>query len=443
VALFFRGAPTGQQRADNLPLFLDAATGGRRGLTGRSHRHVSWRHAMSIPAVWAAVRLRANVISSLPVGVYRDRGGVPERVTGTSVPTVLGQPSATFDMVSWLHASQMSLDLRGNAYGRIVARDEGRTWLPTQIELVHPDDVHVRLDRDGQVEYKFAGKVVPTLDVWHERQNEEPGAIVGASPITAAARALGISLSAEDYGGGFYDEALTPSGLLSSDAPIDETQAKIVKARVQATQQGREPLVLGGNWSYKPLSITPADAAYLEVLARGDVDVARLFDVPGELIEANTSGSSVTYANREQRVQDLLAFRLGPAIARRERALTRLTVRGQYVKLNTAALLRGDLPTRYASYKTGLDAGFLDDDEVRALEDREPLPGVGSTDLSPSRLKLLADVAGTLIRGGFEPTAVATSLGLPIEHTGHLPVTVQALDDTGTPVTIPTGAAIP
>lgn len=375
MALFFRGtggAPF-EARSSSLSQVIDEATGGRRGLGGRSSRTVGWSGALSIPAVWSAVRLRANVIGSLPVGVYRDRpDGTTQRVVGSAVPGVLSQPSSTFDIVSWLHASQLSLDLRGNAYGRILSRDPVN-HLPTQIELVHPDDVTVTTLRDGTVEYRFGGRVVDAFDVWHERQNEIPGDVCGMSPITAAAQALGITLSAEDYGGSFYDEAMTASGLLSSEAPIDETQARIAKARMRASQAGREPLVLGGNWSYKPLSISPTDAAYLEVLGRGDVDAARLFDVPGEMIEANTSGSSITYANREQRVQDLLAFRLGPAIARRERALTRLTVRGQYVKLNTAALLRGDLLTRMQAYDRGLKIGAYAMDEVRALEDRPPL----------------------------------------------------------------------
>jgi HK97 family phage portal protein len=304
--------------------------------------------------------------------VFRDRDGVPERVTGNAVPGVLSQPSAQFDMVSWLHASQVSLDMRGNNYGKIVARHP-ITNLPTQVELVHPDEVGVRTLRGGDLEYTFAGVRQDTFDVWHERQNEVPGSVVGMSPISAAARALGINLAAENYGGQFYTDALTPSALLSSDAPIDEDGAKIVKSRVLATQQGREPLVLGGNWKYQQLSVNPAEAMFLEVMKYGDADVARLFDVPGELIDANTSGSSVTYANREQRSQDLLAFRLGPAIARRERALTRFTVRGQYVKLNVASLLRGDLMTRYKSYELGLKSGFLTLDEVRALEDRPPM----------------------------------------------------------------------
>jgi HK97 family phage portal protein len=386
VALFFhRGGGTagGAARATNLPQLIDEATGGRRGIGGGGHRHVGWAGALSIPAVWAAVRLRANVIASLPVGVYRNLpDGTTQQVTA---PTVLSQPSAEFDIVSWLHASQVSLDLRGNAYGRIVARHPVN-YLPTQVELVHPDDVTVTTLRDGSIEYRFGGRPVDTLDVWHERQNEVPGSVVGMSPITAAARSLGINLSAEDYGAGFYDEALTASGLLSSDAPIDETQARIAKARVRASQQGREPLVLGGNWTYKPLTVSPAEAMFLEVLRYGASDVARLFDVPGELIDANTSGSSVTYANREQRVQDLLAFRLGPAIARRERALTRFTVRGQYVKLNTGALLRGDLMTRMNAYNVGVRIGAYSMDEVRALEDRPPLTGEQLQDLHDAGL---------------------------------------------------------
>ena len=373
MALFWNrgGGSPSQQRATNLNAVIDEATGGRRGIAGG--RAVGWSGALSIPAVWSAVRLRANIIASLPVGVYRDGpDGLPQRIDGSDVPNVLMRPSAQFDMVSWLHASQLSLGLRGNAYGRIVARHP-RTFLPTQIELVHPDEVGVRTLRDGSIEYRFAGQRVDTFDVWHERQNETPGSVVGMSPVTAAAHALGVTLNAEDYGGSYFTDALTPSALLSSDAPIDEEQAKIVKARVRATQDGREPLVLGGNWSYKPLSISPQDALLLEVLRYGREDAALLFDVPGEFINAPAQGSSVTYANREQRAQDLLAFRLGPAIARRERALSRLTVRGQYVKLNTAALLRGDLAGRMAAYDKGLRLGVYAHDEVRALEERPPL----------------------------------------------------------------------
>lgn len=373
MGLFFRGggASAQQQRATNLPELIDAATGGRRGLAGLWH--VGWHGAMAIPAVWSAVRLRANIVASLPVQVYRRDPNTGRAVRVPAAETgVLAQPSSTFDMTSWLHASQVSLDMRGNSYGRIVARHP-TTHLPTQVELVHPDTVTVRTDDEGFLRYTFAGRDVDTLDVWHERQNEVPGDECGVSPIAAAARALGIPLAAQHYGGEFYTDALHPSALMSSQDPIDEDAARIVKARVMATQDGREPLVLGGNWRWQQLAVNPSDAMFLDVMRYGAEDVARLFDVPGELIGAPSQGSSVTYANREQRTQDLLALRLGPVIARRERALSRLTVRGQYVKLNTAALLRADLAGRYNSYQIGLRNGFLSFDDVADLEDREPL----------------------------------------------------------------------
>jgi HK97 family phage portal protein len=277
-----------------------------------------------------------------------------------------------FDIGSWLHAGQVALDLRGNNFGKIMARDP-RTYLPTQIELVHPDTVQVTVDRDGSVGYKFAGKPVDGFDVWHERQNETPGSVVGQSPIAAAARALGITLAAEDYGG---------SVLLGRAHPVRVAVLRCADRR----GRGEDRQTPGAGHPAGPrtprprreleiqqLAVNPAEAMFLEVMRYGREEVALLFDVPGEMINAPAQGSSVTYANREQRAQDLLAFRLGPAIARRERALSRLTVRGQYVKLNTAALLRTDLASRMKAYDQGLKIGVYAHDEARALEDLPPL----------------------------------------------------------------------
>ena len=64
--------------------------------------------------------------------------------------------------------------------------------------------------------------------------------------------------------------------------------------------------------------------------------------------------------------------------------LNALLPRGQFCKLNVSALLRTDLKSRYVSYAIGLDKGFLTLDEVRALEDREPLPTTQPRQIEPS-----------------------------------------------------------
>lgn len=44
-----------------------------------------------------------------------------------------------------------------------------------------------------------------------------------------------------------------------------------------------------------------------------------------------------------------------------------------YFAFDTKELLRGDMKTRFAAYKTALDANFMQIDEVRYAEDMEPL----------------------------------------------------------------------
>ena len=51
-----------------------------------------------------------------------------------------------------------------------------------------------------------------------------------------------------------------------------------------------------------------------------------------------------------------------------EEALSTLLPRGQRAVFNFDAVLRADTQTRYDAYETGLRAGFLTIDEVRALE---------------------------------------------------------------------------
>jgi phage portal protein BeeE len=63
-----------------------------------------------------------------------------------------------------------------------------------------------------------------------------------------------------------------------------------------------------------------------------------------------------------------------------------LVPRGQYVKFNAAALLKVDTLSRYQAHEIGLRAGFLTLDEVRELEDREPLPAAAqATTTQPLR----------------------------------------------------------
>jgi phage portal protein BeeE len=62
--------------------------------------------------------------------------------------------------------------------------------------------------------------------------------------------------------------------------------------------------------------------------------------------------------------------------------------KGYYVKFQVAALLRGDLKSRYEAYNIGRNGGWLSVDEIRAFEDLAPLPNnAGKVYLQPSTMK--------------------------------------------------------
>jgi hypothetical protein len=95
------------------------------------------------------------------------------------------------------------------------------------------------------------------------------------------------------------------------------------------------------------------------------------------------------------------------------------------------------------------DRGLITDSGYRALRgigeeyapaDEQPAgtDPVGTTGLSPERLAAVATIAETLLRAGYKPDAVSEQLGLPIEHSGLMPVNFRseaALEQAGIPGT--------
>jgi hypothetical protein len=77
---------------------------------------------------------------------------------------------------------------------------------------------------------------------------------------------------------------------------------------------------------------------------------------------------------------ELRTFTLLPWIRRIEACLDAQFPAGTETKINTDSMLRADTATRYSAYSTALAGGWMTVDEIRALEDRPPLPEQVSTD---------------------------------------------------------------
>jgi HK97 family phage portal protein len=321
--------------------------------------------AMRSAAVWSCVRLLADVVSELPVHVYdSDRREVDP-------PRALVTPAAGTDLQDWLWQHMISYLLRGNVMGIIA--DRATVTRPSQIELVNPDRVTVQATPDGTI-WRLDGQEIDRTELWHRRAYPLPGEPLGLSPIAYFANTIGLGLAAEQYGSKFFRDSAIPTGVLTTDEPLTQEQAEVALALWDAANRDRrKTAVLGSDLKFQAISIPPGDTQLIDQMRLNVQQIARIFGVPPEMVGSD-SGVSMTYSNVESRDLSFLKYSLQPWLGRLERAMNTLVPRGQYVKFNAAALLRTDTLNRYQAHAIALENGFLTLNEVRDLEDRQPLP---------------------------------------------------------------------
>lgn len=334
----------------------------------------STQEAMRSSAMWAALSLRADLVSTFPVQLYRISGGIAVELPLTQF---LQTPGALFPngpltrMDEWLYASQMDLDRFGNCFGIIMNRDY--LGNATRVDLVDASTVVVRV-RSGVVTYVIGGQPYGSDQVWHERQYLVPGTPVGLNPIGYAVLAMNQGLTASQFAAQWFSTGGIPSAVLKNTArTLDNSQAAQTKQRVKETLASGDVFVTGKDWDYQMVSVPANQAAFIEAMNCSEAQTVRFFGVPGELVGVAMQGSSVTYANITQRNLEFLIMKLNPAVTRRELALTAATPRPWQVNLDTDVLLRMD-PSQQATVNgVKVDHFALTPDEWRASDNRPPL----------------------------------------------------------------------
>lgn len=345
---------------------------------------VNMRHS----AVWACQDLIASIMSMLqPWAFELPLNGTPtpnpgQGGTGAPVdspgklkrqPQILNEPAAGQDIGDWLYAGTLSL-LRGDVFGQKLAYDAYGT--PTQIELQDPSKVSVRQKPDGTVKYKFRGVEQKDGSVWHRSVFRAPGELRGMSVMEMARRSIQLGLNAEQFANGFFEEGAHPSSILTNEsaAEISQKAATSLKQKFMAAVHGsREPALLTGGWKYQPIQVNPTDSQFLGTLSQSDLMVCRFHRVPPDIVAVAISGSSITYANVEQRGLDLLSYTMQRWVTWWERKLGAMLPPGQYVKFDLSPLLRTDILTRWVVNYAQLTSRIMTQDEVRAGEDLPPL----------------------------------------------------------------------
>jgi HK97 family phage portal protein len=336
---------------------------------------------LKLSAVVACVNLRANLIGQLPIAAYQsDKSG--QSVAMSPQPRLIEAPSR-LPRSYWLRQMSISRDLWGNAFGSIVSRDAA--GYPSGVEWLNPAKVEVDESDPVRLQVRYNGQPFPAGDLFIVPGFPVPGSQLGISPLERSGL-IELSHRAQDFGRDWFRNGAVPSVMLkASNAELTPEQAEGVRDTVTSNWRKRRPAVIGSGWEVDTIDVKADESQFLDTMRHVQVDICQTFGIPPEEIGIASSGSSVTYANREQRASAILVNTLNAELVLIQEILTASLPRPQYVRFATGALLRSDLAARYQSYATALNGTqpFLTVDEVRQLEDLGPMPPASPTPPAP------------------------------------------------------------
>lgn len=338
---------------------------------GRASKNVSRSNALHHSGVWASLRLRADLISTMPVDVFRRIDGI--QVEQTKPPVLVTPGGTKLRMMEWMYSTQVDLDSVGNTVGVIRAFDGA--GIPSVIELANTDQVTFIGKGSTITKVRIGSTEYPYELIWHEKQFTVAGLPVGLSPVAHAAMSINSYLSAQEFASDWFGNSTVPGGHLKNTAKVlKKKEAAAVKANFKASVQSGDVWVSGSDWEYSMLSAKASESSFLESMQFSLSEQCRFFGVPGDMIDVPVAGGAITYANITQRNLQLLIINIGPAIARREEAISfGLLPRPRYMKLNTAALLRMDTRSRLEGHKVAIDSRIYPPSRALDMENMAPL----------------------------------------------------------------------
>ncbi|MDI9551700.1 MAG: phage portal protein [Bacteroidota bacterium] len=367
-------------------------------LFGRSAsgKLVNERSAMQMSAVYACVRVLSEAVASMPLHFYRynDTGG-KEKAIGHPLYTILhDEPNPEMTAFSFRETLMTHLLLYGNGYAQILRDRRGQV---VGLYPLMPDRMLVDRNERGQIFYQYRRSVSDaytmkkdaTVILMPEEMFHVPGlgfdGLVGYSPIAMAKQAIGMGLACEEYGASFYHNGAQPGGVLLHPGTVKNPERirESWNAIYQGAGNAHKIAILEENMQYKPITINPQEAQFLETRKFQIEEIARIFRVPLHLVGDLDKSS---YSNIEQQSLEFVKYTLSPWIVRWEQAIHRSLLlpseKQQYfARFNVEGLLRGDYQSRMNGYAVARQNGWMSTNDIRELENLDRIPAERGGDL--------------------------------------------------------------
>lgn len=339
--------------------------------------------AVKVAAVIRCVDVVAKTMASLPLHLYKQDGDARVKADRHRIYKLLHRlPNPETTAYEFWHMYIFNLMLTTGAYARIKRDQNGfieSIWnIPTGIVRPYRNSrtgeryIEVVTQDGKEILYDGYYMHTPGMRIFNENSPEDP--------VMIASDVLGLSMALHGYAKDYFENGANLGGILElSESLSDEAYAKLQESwnkTYQGVTNQHKTAILEGGAKYVPAGHNPEDAQALESRKFEVIEVCRIFGVPPhKVFELDRA----TFSNIEQQNIEYVQESISPMAVRLEQTIYKdlLTTPEQarfFAKFNVNALLRGDIETRSTYYHNARQDGWMSANDVRGLEDMNPIP---------------------------------------------------------------------
>jgi HK97 family phage portal protein len=335
--------------------------------------------ALRSTVVLACIRVLSTSVAGLPFHLYRRLpGGGKEIAREHPLYKLLHtQPNSWQTSFEW--REQMMLHLLSHGFALDEKVYSGGTI--SEIVPLHPSRVKTEQLENNRLRYTYreasGSSTVYTQDAVMSVRGMSDDGVNGMSTIELARDAIGLARACEIHGATFFGNGARPGVILSTDQMLSPEAAENTRNQWERAHRGADrsnrTAVLQGGLKVSELGGNNQESQFLEARRFQVEEVCRLFGVPPHLVGDLTRSS---FSNIEQQSLDFLTNGLMPYLRRIESSIARDLLEGDdeyFAEFDTRGVLRADAAGRSSYYNTMWNLGVLSVNEIRSLENLNPV----------------------------------------------------------------------
>lgn len=334
---------------------------------------VTVEQAMSIPAFSSSVHLISDTIASLPIKLYKTTDEKTECVEDDIRVALLNKETGdTLNSFEFKKMMVMDYLIHGNAYAFVNKKRNG----VKSINYVDQESIVVMNNFDPI--YK-RNDIMVNSQTYRDYQfikflRGNKGKGVGKGIFEENIAMLNVAYQTMMFEYMLVATGGNKKGFLKSEGRLSETAMTTLKDAFKSLYQNNTDniVVLNAGLEFQEASNSATEMMLNQNKVSNNQEIYEMFNIPYELMNGKATGGN------EEIYHAFVKLAILPLLEAFEKAvdsvlLTEEEKKSYKFEFDTMNLLKGDIEKRFKAYEIAVTQGIMQIDEIRHMEDLEPL----------------------------------------------------------------------